>query len=151
MFIPVEPNSVSGIWDKLQRSLSEQSLCLVVSDGKQIENPADTRLSTDEATDLIDKLKSRDHVRVGTIRTEPTPSHFSINLDGNNGELMEFVAMSSDKERIRKDLSLVLQFTFFEIKDIGELLIPLIVEGLEDPELKIVIDTSANATKAYRL
>ena len=33
MFMPVDPNSVNGMWDKLLQSLSSQKSCIVVSHG----------------------------------------------------------------------------------------------------------------------
>ncbi|RLT87903.1 MULTISPECIES: hypothetical protein [unclassified Ketobacter] len=151
MYMPVDPNSIDGMWDKLLQSLSSQKNCVVVSDGQVSDEPIDESFSNEEADSLLAKLKSREYVRIGSSRMSPVPAHFAIDFTDSTGRLMELISLSSDDERLRNDVSLVCQFSFFENKKLERLFIPFVITGLEDPELKFEVDESAGATVAYRI
>ncbi|WP_163391051.1 hypothetical protein [Enterovibrio norvegicus] len=150
MFMPVNPNSAEGMWDKLQESLTRQSICLVISQGKlNVDNTAKS-LSEYEAELFTIQLKGRDYVRVGCSRLNPMPAHFSIDISECVGRVMELVSLALDDENLRRDMSLVCQFAFYENKDMNALVLPCIVHGLEDPDLIFKINESSGITIAYR-
>jgi hypothetical protein len=150
MYMPVDPKSVNGMWDKLLSSLSSQNTCLVVSDGQFNKGLQAVQLSRSEAEELLGKLKSRDYVRVGSAHMSPVPAHFSLDLTSGVGRLMELISLSPDEDRLKNDISLICQFSFFENKDMKELIIPFVIQGVEDPELTFEVDESAGVTCAYR-
>ncbi len=150
MYMPVDPYSVNGMWDKLLDSLSSHNTCLVVSDGQVNGDLALGQISLVEAQKLVDKLKSREYTRVGTSRMSPMPAYFSIDMAGDVGRLMELISISPDEDRLRNDLTLICQFSFFENKKMNELVIPFLIRGLEDPELSFEVDENAEITRAFR-
>ncbi|GAA6152200.1 hypothetical protein [Pseudoteredinibacter isoporae] len=151
MYMPVDPNSIDGMWDKLLQSLSSQKSCVVVSDGQASDKPIDQNLSYEEAESLLAKLKSREYVRIGSSRMNPVPAHFAIEFTDSTGRLMELISLVSEVDRLRNDVSLVCQFSFFENKKLEKLVIPFVIHGVEDPELKFEVDDSTGATVAYRI
>tara|TARA_B100000745_G_scaffold219121_1_gene145863 strand:+ start:842 stop:1297 length:456 start_codon:yes stop_codon:yes gene_type:complete len=151
MFMPVDPNSVDGMWDKLLQSLSSQESCIVVSDGKKSDELKNQNFSKKEAEALLVKLKSREYVRIGSSRMSPMPAYFTLNIMDGYGRLMELISLSSDDERLRNDVSLVCQFSFFENKQLEKLVIPLIITDLEDPDLRFEVNYSEGETRAYRI
>lgn len=151
MYMPVDPNLIDGMWDKLLQSLSSQKNCVVVSDGQVRDEPVGQNFRGGEAYSLLAKLKSRKYVRIGSSRMSPVPAHFAVDFTDSTGRLMELISLSSDDNRLRNDVSLVCQFSFFENKKLERLIIPFVLTGLEDPELKFEIDESAGTTVAYRI
>jgi hypothetical protein len=151
MFMPVDPNSVDGMWDKLLQSLSSQKSCIVVSGGQASDELKCQNLSNEEAERILTNFKSRKYVRVGSSRMSPIPVHFTLDLTDSSGRLMELISLSSDDERLRNDLSLVCQFSFFENKQLERLVIPFVIKGLEDPELRFDVNDSEGETIAYRV
>lgn len=151
MYIPVDPNSIEGMWAKLLQSLCSQKSCMVVSDGQPNDKQTECLFGEEEANEMLTNLKSRDYIRVGSSRMSPIPVHFAINIVDNVGRLMELITLSSDENRLRNDVSLVCQFSFFENKEMKELIIPFVIKGLEDPELRFETDDNTGTTMAYRM
>ncbi|WP_143518002.1 hypothetical protein [Pseudomonas sp. PIC25] len=151
MYMPVDPNSVDGMWDKLLQSLSSQKSCVVVYDGMASEEQIGKNLSHEEADRLAAKLRTRDYVRIGSSRMSPVPAHFTIDFTDSTGRLMDLISLSSDDDRLRNDVSLVCQFSFFENRQLEKLVIPFVIAGLEDPKLKFEVDDNAGTTIAYRI
>ena len=151
MYMPVDPNSVDGMWDKLLQSLVSQNNCIVVSGGHLNKEMSNGLCGQDESNKVLSDLKSRDYVRVGSSRMTPVPAHFAIDLADNVGRLMELISLSSDEDRLKNDVSLICQFSFFENKGMKELHIPFVIDGVEDPELRFEVDGSSGTTIAYRI
>lgn len=151
MYMPVDPNSVDGMWEKLLQSLSTQKSCVVVSDGLARDKPKGRSLNCEEAGRMAEILKTRDYVRIGSSRMSPVPAHFAVNFEDSTGRLMDLISLSSDDERLRNDVSLICQLSFFENKQLEKLVIPFVVTGLEDPELKFEVNDSEGITVAYRI
>lgn len=151
MYLPVDPNSVDGMWDKLFQSFTSQKICIVVSGGLAGDELAEQTLSQKQAGEILANLKSREYVRIGSSRMNPVPAHFAVDIAGSAGRLMELISLSPDKERLRNDVLLVCQFSFFENKAMKKLAIPFVVQGLEDPELRFEVDDDAEITMAYRV
>ena len=150
MYIPVDPDSIDYMWDKLLKSLFSQKNYLIVTAGHFNEKLSDNLLTQDIANEVVVNLKSRDYVRVGTSRLSPIPTHFAIDFADNVGRLMELISLSLDEDNLLKDVSLICQFSFFENKNMKKLIIPFIINGIKDPELRIENDFSKGTTIAYR-
>ncbi|MEE2729944.1 MAG: hypothetical protein VYA55_03935 [Pseudomonadota bacterium] len=151
MYMPVDPNLVDGMWDKLLQSLSSQKSSVVVSDGQACDERVGQIFSHEQDDRLLTKLKSREYVRIGSSRMSPVPVHFTIDFTDGAGRLMDLISLSSDEDRLRNDVCLVCQFSFFENKQLEKLVIPFVITGLEDPELKFEVDDGAGVTVAYRI
>lgn len=151
MFMPVDPNSVNGMWDKLLQSLSSQKSCIVVSDGQKSDELKTQSFSYEEAERLLTRFKSRDYVRIGSSRMSPIPAYFTLDLTDSSGRLMELISLSPDDDRLRNDVSLVCQFSFFENKQLEKLVIPFVITDLEDPDLRFEVNNSDGETIAFRI
>jgi hypothetical protein len=151
MFFPVDPNAIDGMWGALLESLSSANNCVVVLDGVRNYELKSQALGDEEALRLLEKFKSRDYLRIGCSRMVPVPAYFSVDLSNGSGRLMELISSSSDHERLRKDLSLVCQFSFFENKFLQKLVIPFVVVGLEDSDLRFEVNREGREITAYRI
>ncbi len=151
MYIPVDPNSVDGMWDKFKHNLVTQKSCLVVSDGKFIGDLIVKTFGEEGANSVLKNMKSRNYVRIGSSHLTPIPAHFTIDIVDGIGLLKEYISLSSNKERLRNDITLICQFSFFENKDMDRLVIPFLINGVEDSDLRIDTDSDSSTTVAYKI
>ncbi len=151
MFMPVDPDSIDGMWDKFLQSLFSQENCIVVSDGEKNDGLKNQNFSQEKIESLFVKFKSRKYVRIGSSRMSPVPMHFTLELMGGTGRLMELISLSPDDNRLRGDISLVCQLSFFENKQLEKLVIPFVITDLDDPEFRFEINDSDGETIAYRI
>jgi len=151
MFIPLDPSSVSGIWDKLLHDLISNKSCLFICDGKKSSEPKCQVLSEERAKRIATKLRSRDYVRIGSGRLHPIPLYFGVDIDADSGRLMDLISISSDEDRLKNDVTLLCQLTFLQNKQMGKLIVPLVLSSLDDPELEIAISPSGSETVVSRV
>ncbi len=150
MFMPIYPNLVDGIWDKLLQSFVSQKYCIITLDGQKCDVIQCQNLNHEEAEVLLSKLKSRKYVRIGSSRMIPIPVHFSVDIAGHGGRLMDLISSSLDEVHLKKDVSLICQLSFFENKQLETLVIPFAIAGLEDPVLGFEVNNSIEETVVYR-
>ncbi|MEN2426504.1 hypothetical protein [Chromobacterium vaccinii] len=132
MFLPVDPSKLNSLWDSLKVSLCEVEHSEIVSGGHF--NPiAAQRLSRQDAESVVARMKELNYVRIGTGRMSPVPPHFGAHLDceKSKASLMEYLGVDSSHDRIVRDISLLVDFVFFEIKSLVELTIPFRCEEVE--------------------
>lgn len=150
MYIPLDPKSINGMWGELLNSLSSHKSCLVVCDGKLNDGLETQILSRRESEILLDKLKARDYVRIGSSHMTPMPAHFSINFSDGPGRLMELISLSSDESRLKNDLLMICQFFFFENNKVNELMFPFVVQGISDPDFDFKINGADGVTRVFK-
>lgn len=141
MYIPLDPNKLEGCWEKLKKSLSSNVFSCSIHDGKNYicaKNSSDFKRNIE---DIIDKMEKADYVRLGSNKMNFIPVHFAVNfLDYGKARLVELINSDNSKDTLKNDLALVIQFVFFDNKNLKELIIPAIVYGIDDPDVKIKID-----------
>lgn len=151
MYMPVNPQGDDDLLDKLFTSLCSQKTSLVVLDGQLQKNILARVFDEEEAKGIVSKLKSRAYCRIGVARLMPVPAHFSIDLNGVDGKLMELVAIGSDAEQLKRDVILCCQFSFYELKEMQKLIIPFVIKDIGDFDLKFEVDNSRQCTLVYRI
>jgi len=96
----------------------------------------------DVANKLMDRMKKADYVRLGANRLMPIPTHFAINFHGNNKSiLLELITIDDGFQEISNAINLIIQISFYENPNLMELTIPMIIDGIDDPDVNIVIDS----------
>lgn len=142
MYIPLDPNKVSNFWEKFkQDSLTNKSSYLII-DGKKNPETKQINVSLDVANKIIDRMKKADYVRLGSSRLMPIPTHFAVNFyDLNKGILLELITVDDKHEEVSNAIHLVIQLSFYENSTLMELTIPMIIDGIDEPDVNIVIDS----------
>ena len=149
MYIPLDPNTMDGLWDPLLESLSTQKLCLVVSEG-QLNQPLITApLKNATARVLVDRMMSRAYVRVGCAKRLPLPAHFALEIEGTTGCLKELITRSGDSSQLANDITFIAELLFHENKAMTELVVPFLVRGIDSPTLSCEIDERAGVTRVF--
>lgn len=139
MYLPLDPNKVEGMWDKLANSLLLNNFVYLINDNNKNETAKPKKLSHNEVNSLIFKMKKADYTRIGSSKMMPIPTHFAIKLGENNeGELVELIVMDNAEDTVRSALNFVIQLSFFEIKNLKKLVIPFNIKGVNDPEVNII-------------
>ena len=132
MFLPIDPNKLDSLWDSLKVSLCEAAHSEIVSSG-YLNIIAARHLSVQDAEAVVARMKGLNYVRIGTGRVNPVPPHFGVHLDHgqSKAKLMEYLGLDTSRHRIIRDISLLVDFIFFEIKSLVELRIPFECEEVE--------------------
>lgn len=132
MFLPIDPNKFNSLWDSLKMSLCEAAHSEIVSSGC-LNIIAARRLSAQDAEAVVTRMKGLNYVRIGTGRMNPVPPHFGVHLDHGQSKarLTEYLGVDNSRDRIISDISLLVDFIFFEIKSLVELTIPFKCEEVE--------------------
>ncbi len=132
MHFPVDPNKRNGMWDKLETSLSTEENCFVVSGGVFNINAKSHKLSVREASEVVEKLKGSDYVRVGVSRNQPLPAHFSLVFESDSSAtVVEYIAMANQssgsvtKEKIKRDACLIADTVFYDCPNIKNIHFPI--------------------------
>ncbi|MEL6367671.1 MAG: hypothetical protein AAFQ16_06900, partial [Pseudomonadota bacterium] len=84
-------------------------------------------------------------------RLHPIPLYFGVDIDADSGRLMDLISISSDEDRLKNDVTLLCQLTFLQNKQMGKLIVPLVLSSLDDPELEIAISPSGSETVVSRV
>lgn len=139
MYIPLDPDKINGFWSKLKNSLIENNHSYLVEKGKKGTSIAKTRLDAKQADQLIARLANADYIRIGSNKMVPIPPHFAIELNNQNaGKLVELITVDNHADTIKNSIELIIQFAFFELKKMTELIIPFYVDAISDSEFNII-------------
>ncbi|WP_301153557.1 hypothetical protein [Metapseudomonas otitidis] len=151
MFILVDPNKLKVLWNSFRIGLCDVKHFEIVSGGKF--KPTTTQLSCAEEADAIAaRMKNLNYVRVGTERMIPTPPHFGAQLNSEHAKakLTDYLGASCSQKNIIRDISLFVDFIFFEISSLDELIIPFECEGVEIQGLSAQYSPDLNCTVFFR-
>lgn len=139
MYISLDPDKVNGFWSKLKNSLIENNHSYLIEKGKKGTSIAKTQLDAKQADKLITRLENADYIRIGSNKMIPIPPHFAIELNNQNaGKLIELITADDHPDTINYSIELIIQFAFFELKNMTELIIPFYVDTISDSEFNII-------------
>lgn len=140
MLIPLDPSKISACWKKLEHSLLENDFTCIIHAGKKCFDSLN-HTKKKHIEKIIHEMQQADYVRLGSNRTILIPAHFAIKfLSYHKATLCELVSLNASEEIIKNDLTLAIQFAFFENPNLAELIIPLIIKDIHDENIKIEIN-----------
>ena len=152
MYIPIDPAKDYGYLNKLANSLRLNDFYPYITNGKsfRLEETWKNR-QEDIIKDIVRRMKSANYSRIGTNRNVPIPPHFAIEIEDNKkGKLVELISIDDSKETLVNDINLVIQFTFFDNPHLEELIIPLVIEGIDNSEVDITFHLEDSVTYINR-
>lgn len=138
MYFPSDPNKIPALWDSFEESLLASNVSYVLKDGQARPENFPRKVTSIEASNLINRLKKMGYVRIGASRLMAVPPHFGVVLDfdGTNATLVEYLALESTSERMERDISLLIDMIFYELPRLQKLTIPLdvgavVIQGIQ--------------------
>ena len=131
MYFLMDPNKKQEMWLKLEKSLTTEKNCFVITDGIYNPNASSKVISLEDARKFITKLKNLDYVRIGISKNYPLPPYFAIKCCSKTEvKIIEYITLTNqfdniiDEKKIKKDLYLIADIAFFEKSDLKKILFP---------------------------
>ncbi|MBA2655339.1 MAG: hypothetical protein H0U71_09805 [Gammaproteobacteria bacterium] len=140
MYIPLDPKKTNESWEKLKKSLISNKFTYTICKGENLISDLGNDMQQC-IKGIINRMKQADYVRLGSNRMILMPVHFAVNfISYNKAKLVELINLDDSENTLKNDLTLVIQFIFFENKSLKELVIPLIVNDIEAINIEIEKD-----------
>jgi len=152
MLIPLDPNGRTGLWDALEVSIERDNLIAIVSSGQITHKLRHDAVNNDQGACTVRRMRNLSYVRVGTERLMPLPPHFAVSLadDGFAGALEEYLARDASIETTLRDMTLLIDLVFFEVKSLKKLIIPFDASHVPVEGFDIHYDLVAGRTQVSR-
>ena len=151
MYIPLDPKKTKDIWLKLASSLRHSKVFYNICNNRKNSRGVVEVLSQSKINEAIARLKKSDYVRLGSNRSDIEPVHFAMNfIKYDKANLTELINTNNLSETISREISLMMQFTFYDNPNLRELYIPLLLRDINDPEIEMKIDKKNQKTLLIR-
>lgn len=141
MYLTLDPNKTNNFWEKFQHSIEANKYSYLIVNGKKNRETNTMNINLDVANEITARMKEADYVRLGASRLIPMPTHFAIKFyENNKGMLSELITIDDSFQEIWNAINLIIQISFYENPNLMELIIPMIVDGINEPDVKIITD-----------
>lgn len=131
MLFPENPEKRPELWDSIRLQINRESMCYLVSAGKENANGIATVVSELFQDNILRRMKRSQICRISASRGVAIAPHFAASLDGSMASVTELIALPCDgiqtvtAERLRRYLEIAVINLLYVGGNVSEVFVPI--------------------------